>query len=99
MRKRARALPPGAEDPPPGNAAGPEAIHACLGRVEAELVALNAKLQADGQSGAGLSEAVAKIVAAAGKSTEAAEAVAGIERSTGEAARFTSDTKEATGVL
>ena len=47
----------------------------------------------------GLSEAAAKIVAAAGKFTKAAEAVAGIERTTGEAARFTSDTKAAAHVL
>ena len=91
--------PLGAEDPPPGSAAALERIDARLGRLEAALAALDAKLQADGQSGSGLSEAVAKIVATAGEIARAAEAAAEIRRTTGEAARFTSDTKEATGVL
>ena len=90
---------PGAEDPPPGSAAALEAIGARLGRLEAAVSALDAKLQADGQSGPGLSEAVAKIVAAAGEIVRSAEAVAEIRRSTGEAARFTSDTRAATQVL
>lgn len=91
--------PPLPQDPPPGSAVALEAIDARLGRLEAAVSALDAKLPADRGSGPGLSEAVAKIVAAAGKFTEAAEAVAGIERTTGEAARFTSDTKAATHVL
>ena len=91
--------PPGAEDPAPGSAAALEGIDARLGRLEAAVSALDAKFPADRGSGPGLSDAVAKIVAAAGKFTGAAEAVAGIERSTGEAARFTSDTKAAAHVL
>ena len=91
--------PPGVDDPAPAIVAALAEIHAGQDRLEAALAALDAKLPADRGSGPGLAEGVTKIVEAAGRIARAAEFVAEIERTTGEAARFTNDTKEATGVL
>ena len=91
--------PPGADEPPAGVAAALAGIDARLGRLEASLSEREAELPAADGSRSGLSANVAKIVEAAGRIAGAADAVADIRRTTDEAARFTSDTKEATNVL
>lgn len=91
--------PPDADGPPPGIAATLERIDARLGRLETSLSEWEAELPADDGSGSGLAEGVAKVVEAAGRIAGVADAVADIRRTTDEAARFTNDTKEATGVL
>ena len=84
--------PPGVDEPPPKIAAALAGIDARLGRLEVAL-------EADRQSPSGLSEDVTRVVEAAARIAGVAEAVAEIRRTTDEAARFTHDTKEATGVL
>ena len=67
--------------------------------MEATLSEWDEELPADGGSEPGLSDGVARIVEAANRIVGAADTVAEIERTSGEAARFTHDTKEATVVL
>ena len=90
---------PDTDEAPPGIAAALAGIDARLGRLEAALSEWDEELPADGGSEPGLSDGVARIVEAADRIVGAADTVAEIERTSGEAARFTHDTKEATGVL